>query len=131
MKNYSTACEQLALMAINTSQDVGSSSLGHIAIRTRREIGHASDQVLETKVENLVQKCQEFNLEQARKRLSYSDHSHGSDSESASTVPGSPTMPNETEGMGYDSTFLQMFQRENPTESPSPDRAGLLALTKC
>ncbi|GFQ81744.1 hypothetical protein TNCT_18981 [Trichonephila clavata] len=64
-----------------------------------QEIGHASDQVLETKVENLVQKCQEFNLEQARKRLSYSDHSHGSDSESASTVPGSPTMPNETEGM--------------------------------
>ncbi|GFT51103.1 putative RNA-directed DNA polymerase from transposon BS [Trichonephila clavipes] len=27
--------------------------------------------------------------------------------------------------------FLQMFQRENPTESPSPDRAGLSALTKC
>ncbi|GFX07808.1 alkaline phosphatase, placental type [Trichonephila clavipes] len=27
--------------------------------------------------------------------------------------------------------FNKMFQRENPTKSPSPDRAGLSALTKC
>ncbi|GFY00829.1 hypothetical protein TNCV_2142211 [Trichonephila clavipes] len=27
--------------------------------------------------------------------------------------------------------FNKMFQRENPTKSPSPDRAGLTALTKC
>ncbi|XP_054707626.1 focal adhesion kinase 1-like [Uloborus diversus] len=60
-----------------------------------KELTSTTDQVLETKIENLAQKCQELNLEQARKRLSYSDHSHGSDSESASTVPGSPTMVGE------------------------------------
>ncbi|GFV83715.1 hypothetical protein TNCV_2555031 [Trichonephila clavipes] len=30
-----------------------------------------------------------------------------------------------------DSTFYKTIQTENPTKSPSPDRAGLSALTKC
>ncbi|GFW55309.1 hypothetical protein TNCV_116951 [Trichonephila clavipes] len=36
MKNCSRFLEQLALMEISTSQDVGRSGLGHIAIRTKR-----------------------------------------------------------------------------------------------
>ncbi|GIY50701.1 focal adhesion kinase 1, partial [Caerostris extrusa] len=83
-----------------------------------------SDQVLETKIEHLAQKCQEFNLEQARKRLSYSDHSHGSDSESASTVPGSPTMPNESECL--ESVPIERKLSNGYAESPITSEAVLV-----
>ncbi|XP_015917953.1 focal adhesion kinase 1 [Parasteatoda tepidariorum] len=79
---------------------------------------NSTAQILETKVENLAQKCQELNLEQARKRLSYSDHSHGSDSESASTVPGSPTLGNDQMLESLDSYPIERKLSNGFDESP-------------